>query len=668
MKGHHSRPPKKGLRPIVHRIKCTRSLLVEAIKLSTKEDVTHLANKYFHTVDKWVRAEGKRAAVVRLKLIYLTALRSMADDPVASSWIKTGKSRGFPRSFSYLESFWLKRDKSPAATQAVLSILGYYRNILAPGTPDLGPITRPGREIPESLIDEILSLGLEGLDWEIKPKRLPPVKLQIRSKQGPCGQSTLMAFKELSCLPKQLVDALLLILSKSDDEDMIKNQIPQVLNKLPKPDNTAKHSKLSIKRERGGKDRVFAMVDYWTQTALKPLHSGLGALLRQLPQDCTYDQGAGVGRLKEWTRNGSAISIDLSSATDRFPMKLLTAFMEKVTGDKDFTEAWRCLMVDRDFTYKSKTYRWAVGQPLGALSSWPSFAVAHHLVMRAAYRKAGLDPNKGNYLLLGDDMAAEYSEAIPYYLSYLDSLGVEISPTKGLRADFCEFAKRIFMKGHEVSPIPVPMIETLLTDEYLLPEFISKVSERCSVDQTDLRTSGFVESYSRLTNKDLKTLSILAEYPIPQMRYCLSTDRPSLVEGNGLMVNWAGEIFPAEEIWRVFNQVRYRYMIRQLDNLTRGARVAQQELTKLELPSTPKGIQRMHPAFYSFGNYFDEVVTAKREVQEYLTSSDGWPECPLVHTTNVTSLLKGSRKSCRHSGEILLATWSLMNPTRNEAP
>jgi hypothetical protein len=47
---------------------------------------------------------------------------------------------------------------------------------------------------------------------------------------------------------------------------------------------------LSRKNEAAGKVRVFAMVDIWTQSLLKPLHSMLTHFLGSLPNDGTKDQ------------------------------------------------------------------------------------------------------------------------------------------------------------------------------------------------------------------------------------------------------------------------------------------------------------------------------------------------------------------------------------------
>jgi hypothetical protein len=55
--------------------------------------------------------------------------------------------------------------------------------------------------------------------------------------------------------------------------------------------------------------------------ALKPIHRYIGRVLEKIPQDCTLDQS----KFKGLILNKSEIyySVDLSSATDRFPILLI---------------------------------------------------------------------------------------------------------------------------------------------------------------------------------------------------------------------------------------------------------------------------------------------------------------------------------------------------------
>lgn len=59
--------------------------------------------------------------------------------------------------------------------------------------------------------------------------------------------------------------------------------------------------------------------------ALKPLHEYLGQALKKIPQDCTLDQS----KFKELlTGDGEFYSVDLSSATDRFPRSLIKQLLK----------------------------------------------------------------------------------------------------------------------------------------------------------------------------------------------------------------------------------------------------------------------------------------------------------------------------------------------------
>jgi len=89
--------------------------------------------------------------------------------------------------------------------------------------------------------------------------------------------------------------------------------------------------KLSLKAEAAGKVRVFAIVDVWTQSVLEPLHEYIYSVLRNIPQDGTFNQSRPLDilrrRLKEDTK---VYSFDLSAATDRLPIGVQIQVMAKL--------------------------------------------------------------------------------------------------------------------------------------------------------------------------------------------------------------------------------------------------------------------------------------------------------------------------------------------------
>jgi len=57
--------------------------------------------------------------------------------------------------------------------------------------------------------------------------------------------------------------------------------------------------------------------------------------------------------------------------------------------------------------------------------------------------------------MLGDDIVINNNIVAKAYMSILDELGVEVSPSKTHKSkNFYEFAKRYIYLGHDISPFP----------------------------------------------------------------------------------------------------------------------------------------------------------------------------------------------------------------------
>jgi len=149
---------------------------------------------------------------------------------------------------------------------------------------------------------------------------------------------------------------------------------------------------LSCKEEAAGKIRVFAMVDIWTQSVLKPLHQFLFSILKSIPNDATFDQDAAVKRcFAKAKRSGKSFGYDLSAATDRLPIQLQVGILSSLIG-KGAARLWAELLVGRDYylnhrngqVMETDSFRYSVGQPMGALSSWAMLALTHHLLVQYA--------------------------------------------------------------------------------------------------------------------------------------------------------------------------------------------------------------------------------------------------------------------------------------------
>jgi hypothetical protein len=220
--------------------------------------------------------------------------------------------------------------------------------------------------------------------------------------------------------------------------------------------------------DREGKTRVIAIGDYWSQTALKPFHDLLFRILKRIPQDMTFHQGAFVDTMRKWGEGVTLYSVDLSSATDRFPIRVISDVLKGGFPD-EFVEAWEHIMVGYPFQGPEGEVRYSVGNPMGLYSSWASFALAHHFVMFQCCQELSISWRRAKYVILGDDVLIGDSRLGELYQVRVKSLGIDVSPLKTFTSPLvCEFAKRYFFKGEEVTPFPVSAVEATLGDVSLL--------------------------------------------------------------------------------------------------------------------------------------------------------------------------------------------------------
>jgi hypothetical protein len=223
--------------------------------------------------------------------------------------------------------------------------------------------------------------------------------------------------------------------------------------------------RLSLKLEAAGKVRVFAMIDYFSQYALRPLHEDLMKLLKNNPSDATYNQMLSVEKTV-LERYRTCYSFDLKSATDLIPSQLYKIVLGSRYGD-DFTHAWFDLLVNRPYIAMMKTktlakhsfVKYTRGQPMGALSSWPALAVIHHyLVWLAAYRvNKDLASTFSEYLVLGDDLVIFSSDVAQSYLQVCKDYGVTVGLPKSYISDrgLYQFASQNVLNGQFITPLPL---------------------------------------------------------------------------------------------------------------------------------------------------------------------------------------------------------------------
>lgn len=248
--------------------------------------------------------------------------------------------------------------------------------------------------------------------------------------------------------------------------------------------------KLGFKLEAAGKVRVFAMVDCITQWLLRPLHDALFSILKLIPQDGTFDQHAPIHLLYEklLSRNGwNLYSFDLSAATDRLPVAIQESLLDPILGT-ELSTLWRRLLTWRGYKAQSTKFKvddilyYAVGQPMGALSSWAMLALTHHFIVQWAWWRSRRDKTLSfswfeMYAILGDDIVIADDRVAKEYLIIMKELGVDINLAKSLisRKRVCEFAK-MYWTPEDASPLPFKEFLLMERNSSALMEYAKKYS------------------------------------------------------------------------------------------------------------------------------------------------------------------------------------------------
>jgi hypothetical protein len=203
--------------------------------------------------------------------------------------------------------------------------------------------------------------------------------------------------------------------------------------------------KLSLKLEAAGKKRVFAIVDYWSQRALQPLHNWMMDILRLLPSDATFDQNGSVALFAAKWR-ASAHSYDLKAATDTIPQTLYEVLLKGILPE-DLVDTWLALLTDRWFLVPPEEctdetiVKYTRGQPMGALSSWPAMALVHHAIVLYAAWKSGVKVDSAeiwDYRVLGDDVVIGSSAVGERYVTLTELLHIKIGKKVSLISDLPE--------------------------------------------------------------------------------------------------------------------------------------------------------------------------------------------------------------------------------------
>jgi len=132
-------------------------------------------------------------------------------------------------------------------------------------------------------------------------------------------------------------------------------------------------------------------------------------------------------------------SVDLSNATDYFPLEVQVRALKALCGDHLSIDLFK--EISRS-TWKSSIGNlvWKQGQPLGLYPSFASFGTTHGYLLHFLLGKR----YEGEFYLVGDDVVILDTPLYHRYIEALDLLGCPYSPDKSITSsELCEFAGKV---------------------------------------------------------------------------------------------------------------------------------------------------------------------------------------------------------------------------------
>jgi hypothetical protein len=467
--------------------------LITVIQESSKKAKNRI--RMLHNFHQYLEVMTKRYGVEHtvsyLKHSALILSRFLAGNPVHSyreldpnSFSPRLRSCGLP---TYIGSEDIKSLKS-GGTKTIrlwLTLFSLYRVIYIPGKAKLNTITDPFSGDPQFL--EHLNRWME----RNASKRLECYRMKInlyKQKQYPFLESASPSnsvswtgmMTDLALLKSSAISGSFLFVANNllaTDLLMYFKKLWDIaptiddcrFKSLPMKDSLRKFSfednpmlglgQLFQKTEPAGKVRTFALVDSWTQTVLSPLHSYLDDLLKQIPNDGTRSHLEAFDRVRIRSQEyGCAYGYDLSAATDRLPLSLQISLLGGMVG-MDFARHWANLLVGRPYYLYDKkdlqAFTYAIGQPMGARSSFTMLGLTHHMLVQYASPYLGTKW-EDRYEIVGDDIVIFDKTLAENYLQIMSKIGVPINLSKSVVAEskpVAEYVKRVSYYGKDVSPL-----------------------------------------------------------------------------------------------------------------------------------------------------------------------------------------------------------------------
>jgi len=516
------------------------------------------STEYFSIINKLAATRGKREALNYNKLLRLSITRYLSGEPLGAETLNVKLNQDGLASCIYFLHPTIKKGEREDL-RIIFTMMNLTRGVILEPVDDFKSIIDPwGGNHPNKW--EVFSIAVKRT-LGLRRFKAQFQALHTSTKSGPNGQAMLFSIQDYLGLPSDLkdhikvlggpeIEKIFALLDKDWSGTPLTHHWLSLIKMDPKLDPLTR--KLSTFGDKEGKTRVIGILDYWSQTVLRPIHKSLEGLLRKIPEDCTFDQNEWYTKLP---RDCVYYSFDLSNATDRLPIKHQKLILIQLIGKKK-ADAWEAIMTNYEFLHKNTDTRikYGAGQPMGAYSSWPIMALQHHCLIVYSALLCGVNPS-GKYVVLGDDVVIADTQLANKYTQVMAELDVPISKMKTHKSkEICEFAKRWYYRGSEITAFPLHSISNNLKRYYLLQNSLEDAKRKGYIlDESHER--GCVIKLISLTGKKEQAPRI---YKLYKLFDAIVSKEPDLAKYHGnimkiILANWK---VPPENLEKYFADLK----------------------------------------------------------------------------------------------------------------
>jgi len=193
-------------------------------------------------------------------------------------------------------------------------------------------------------------------------------------------------------------------------------------------------------QEPGMKLRSIASPYRIHQLALKPIGDAIYSIVKKLEWDCTFNQSKAIPWIQRSLSEGRKVhSIDLTGATDYFPLGLQLETLRSIFGDIidiNLIEEISRLRWKSEFG----DIQWKRGQPLGLYPSFGMFTLTHGLLLLFLLGKE----YNHEFFIVGDDVIILDDTLFTKYTDIMSVMKCPWSPQKSLSSTLlAEFAGKV---------------------------------------------------------------------------------------------------------------------------------------------------------------------------------------------------------------------------------